>query len=345
MIGVILSAGKSTRTYPLTLTRPKPLLTIAGKPIIERNISALSSSVDSIIIVIGYKGDMIIDKIGYEYLGIPIKYVWQEEQNGTGGALKLVENFVDNDFIVIMGDDIYSSDDVKLIVKNYPSVLLHKVEDVSRFGVVEVEDGFVKSIVEKPNGRSRGLANTAMYHFDRRVFDILRSLAVSKRGEYELPQVMLMGGYEGKVRAIAGTGEWRPIGYPWDYLMANIDESKEDSGSFINKEAVVSPEAIVVSSVVMRGARIGRGASILYSVIGENVVVGNGVRISDISADGGTVKSVVKGEVVDTGLYNLGAIIGDGAMIGEEAMITAGIKIWPGVIIPPGVVLSDDIIV
>jgi len=344
MIGVILSAGKSTRTYPLTLTRPKPLLPVAGKTIIERNISALSSVVDSIIVVIGYKGEMIINELGDECSVIPISYVWQEEQNGTGGALMLLDEFIDDDFIVIMGDDIYSSKDAELVFRYCPSVLLHEIADISRFGVVEVRKDFVYSIKEKPKGGGCGLANSAMYHFDTDVFKILQLLGLSSRGEYELPQVMLMGKYKGKVRAVVGKGEWRPIGYPWDYLIANIEHSKEAGGSFIDREADVSPEALVISSVIMKRARVGRGANVVYSVVGEGAVLGDGVRISDTVKSGGTVESVVKGDVVDTGLYNLGAIIGDGAVVGEEAMIEAGVKIWPDMNIPPGVVVSGDVV-
>ena len=345
MKGVILSAGRSTRTYPITLTRPKPLLSVAGKTIIERNIETIAGIVDSLVIIIGYKAEMITEALGSEFNNLPIEYVEQRVQDGSGGAVLLVEDMVGDEFVVINGDDLYSPEDIKAVACECPSVLLHSVDNISRFGSIEIEDGVITEIVESPGVFKSGLVNAGAYHFDGRVFEILRRLPPGGRGEYELPQALIISEYRGMVKAVIGEGYWRPVGYPWDYLLANLDFSQRESGSVIHPETDIHPEAVITSSVVMRGARIGRRAIISYSVIGEDVVIGDEVKISDVNKQGGTVNSFVKGEMVDTGLYNVGAFIGDGAVIEEEAMIEAGVKIWPRVVIPAGVVVSEDVIV
>src|SRR3989344_2071773 len=123
MQAVILAAGKSTRTYPLTLTRPKPLLKAANKTILEHNLDNLNGAVDEVILIVGYKMEMIREKFGNNYNTIKIKYIEQKEQLGTGHAAMLAEPYIKDKFILMAGDDIYSRDDIKKCVK-YPYSIL-----------------------------------------------------------------------------------------------------------------------------------------------------------------------------------------------------------------------------
>ena len=95
MKAVIMAAGKSTRTYPLTLTRPKPLLPVMGKTVFERHLEALSGLVDGVVAVVGYRGDMIRAAFGDVFQGMPVTYVEQTEQRGTGHAVLQCEGAVD----------------------------------------------------------------------------------------------------------------------------------------------------------------------------------------------------------------------------------------------------------
>ena len=124
MKGVILAAGKGTRLRPLTDTRPKPLIPIANKTILEWNLDALNGLVDEVVIVIGYKGDMIKEKIGEKYGSMKIFYVEQKEQKGTGHALQVCSDYVKGEkFIVLNGDDIFSQEDIKKCLKHNYCVL------------------------------------------------------------------------------------------------------------------------------------------------------------------------------------------------------------------------------
>ena len=118
MQAIILAAGKSTRAYPLTLTRPKPLLKIANKTLLEHNLDNLNDIVDEVIIVIGYKKNLIKKHIGSKYKNLKVKYVVQKQQLGTGNALLMVEKHIKNNFISLYGDDVYSREDFENVIKN-----------------------------------------------------------------------------------------------------------------------------------------------------------------------------------------------------------------------------------
>src|SRR3989338_8760550 len=102
MQAVILAAGKSTRTYPLTLTRPKPLLKAANKTILEHNLDNLGGIVDEAILVVGYKKEMIKSYLGNKYKKIKIKYIEQKQQLGTGHAVSMVEPHIKDRFVLLM---------------------------------------------------------------------------------------------------------------------------------------------------------------------------------------------------------------------------------------------------
>ena len=128
MQAVILAAGKGTRMEPLTLTRPKVLLKFAGKNMLEHNLEQLVGLVSEVLIVIGYKGEMICKEIGDSFKGMKIKYVWQRNQNGPGGALMLCARKLKDKFIVLNGDDFYSAKDIKKCLKYEFCVMGAKVK-------------------------------------------------------------------------------------------------------------------------------------------------------------------------------------------------------------------------
>ena len=134
MKAVILAAGKSTRTYPLTLNIPKVLLKVAGKPLLQHNLELLKGLFSKVILVVGFKEEMIRETLGEEFLGIKIVYINQKDQLGTGHALLSAEKHLNQGrFIVMNGDDIYSRDDLEGVIKEGSSLLAHEVQDPQRF--------------------------------------------------------------------------------------------------------------------------------------------------------------------------------------------------------------------
>src|SRR3989338_8245127 len=140
MQAVILAAGKSTRTYPLTITRPKPLLKVANKTLLEHNLDSLNDLVSEVIIIVGYKKKMIMDYIGQKYKNLNIRYVEQKEQLGTANAISVVQPYIKNKFLLLMGDDIYSRKDIGKCSKYGCSILTVKVKNPENFGVIVERD-------------------------------------------------------------------------------------------------------------------------------------------------------------------------------------------------------------
>ena len=147
---VIIAAGKSTRTYPLTETRPKTLLPVANKEILAHNIDAVKEFASEIILIIGCQKEMIVSFIEKKYPELQIKYVEQSEQLGTGHALTLARELLPERFMVMMSDDLYSREDIEKCLSHKCSILSMEVQNPECFGVITSENGIMTGLVEKP---------------------------------------------------------------------------------------------------------------------------------------------------------------------------------------------------
>ena len=119
MKAVIFAAGKSTRTYPLTLTRPKPLLPVMGRPILAWQLDAMPREVDTVVLVVGYKHEMIRAHFGASYGRLKLEYVAQTEQLGTGHAVLVCEGAIDGPFLAMNGDDLYAPEDLAAVAAGF----------------------------------------------------------------------------------------------------------------------------------------------------------------------------------------------------------------------------------
>ena len=162
MQAVILAAGKSTRAYPLTLTRPKPLLKAANKTILNHNLDSLIGIADEAILIVGYKKEMIKKQFGNKYKNIKLKYVEQKEQLGTGHAATLAEPYIRDKFILMAGDDIYSRNDIKNCIKYQYSILTSTTKSPKNFGVIIQKNGILTDFVEKPKKFVSNAINTSL---------------------------------------------------------------------------------------------------------------------------------------------------------------------------------------
>ncbi len=267
---IIMAAGKSTRTWPLTLTMPKPLLKVMNKEIIKHNLDALQGLVNEVIVIVGYKKEMIINEIGDKHGKLKIRYVEQKRQLGTGHALKYAEQLIKDKFVVIGGDDIFSKRDIKACLKHKYAVLGCKVEDPGRFGVFVVTGREVKKVVEKPKKFVSDIANTGLYVFDKSVFGF--KLKKSQRGEYEIVDYINMLVKKEKIICEKAKGHWLSIGYPWDLVEANNVLVSQIKSDIIGK---------VEKNVTVKGKlKVGKGTEILSGTyIKGNVVIGENSSI------------------------------------------------------------------
>lgn len=275
MQAIILLAGEGTRMRPLTYTKPKPLLKIADKSILQHNLEQLKQNgIVDIILVIGYLHEHI--KKSLENLrGFNFQFLMQQEQLGTGHALLQARDLItEENFMVVYGDDLYHRDDIKKCLANDLCVTAKEVGDPERFGIFLVENGIVKNLVEKPKNYISNLANTGLYVLNKYIFSSLQNLEKTKRNEFELTDSILELANEHSIKCEI-TNNWIPIGYPWDLLAANEMKVKEtenlvDSGSFINKN--ITMEGTVK---IGKNTRIKNGAYIEGPVIiGENCIIG-----------------------------------------------------------------------
>jgi dTDP-glucose pyrophosphorylase len=226
MQAVILAAGKSTRTYPLTLTKPKPLLKVANKTILEYSLEAVKDIADEIIIVVGYKKDMIKKFISENYPNLNIKYVEQKDQLGTGHAVSILKDHIKNRFILLMGDNIYSKEDIKEVTKHRYAVLVKKVKNPESFGVVIEKNNILTDLIEKPKKFVSDLINCALYSLDKGIFNILETIKLSEREEYELTDALKYLSKKENIYCIK-TSFCLMIGYPQDLSIAERELIKK----------------------------------------------------------------------------------------------------------------------
>lgn len=275
MKAVIMVAGMSTRTYPLTLTRPKALLPVANLTILEHQLNALEGIVSEALLVVGYRQEMIRTRFGQSYHGIALRYIEQREQKGTGHAILQCESFIDGPFLAMNGDDIYDDVDLRKMSETSQGALTKIVPDPRLYGIYEVdEQRRVKRIVEKPRDVFSNLANIGVYKFSQEVFETLHQTAPSERGEIEITSAVQKLADCGEFFTVESEGYWLPIIYPWHLLEANTYMLDNEMWPDIYGD--VSSAAHINGNVVIgRGTEVRAGVVIDGPVvIGENCEIG-----------------------------------------------------------------------
>lgn len=328
MQAVIFCAGKSTRTYPLTLTKPKPLLKVGNKTILEHNLLQLKGLVTEVILVIGYKSDMIKNQFGNSFNNLKIKYVVQKEQEGTGDALICAKDILKDKFIAMNGDDIFSKKDIKKCLDYDYCVLGKKVEDLHRFGEIVVNKDFAIEIKEKPN-KEKGIANIGLYVFNKDIFDF--KLEKSDRGEYEIIEyIKLLNQSRKKVNYELIEDTWIPISYPWNLLEGNefmLSRIQKDVKANVEKNVVIKGPVVIGKNTIVKSGSYIEGPV----VIGEDCDIGPNCYIRPHTSIGNKchignsveIKNSIIGD--NTCIAHL-AYVGD-SIIGDNVNFGAGTKI------------------
>ena len=226
MQAVVLSAGKGTRLRPLTEDKPKVLVEVDGRPIIEDVFdNLLEAGVDELIVVVGYLKEQIIDRYGDAYEGVPITYAHQREQLGLAHAILQVESFIDDDFMLMLGDNVFRANLADVVNRQREdradaAFLVEQVpyDEASRYGVLDTNEyGEIVEVMEKPDDPPSNLVMTGFYTFTPAIFHACHLVQQSDRGEYELPDAIDLLIQSGRtIDAIRMEG-WRvDVGYPAD---------------------------------------------------------------------------------------------------------------------------------
>ena len=288
MKAVILAAGEGSRMRPLTCTRPKVMLPIANKPILEHLlIEAIAAGISEFIFVVGYHDEAVLDYFGNgSKWNVEIDYVKQRRQLGTADALKMVADLTAGDFLLMNGDMIIGRGDIKeMAVKKDTTLAVIEVSDTRGLGVVEENKGRVVSIHEKEENPPSHLANAGLYLLTPEIYKAISRTGKSPRGEYELTDslmLMMEAGHKISCRTI---GQWLDISYPWDLLTANetlmAGLKAQNSGEVEENVVIKGPVAIGKNTVVRSGSYI-----VGPAIIGEDCDIGPNCYIRPCTAIG-----------------------------------------------------------
>ena len=326
---VILAAGEGTRMRPLTADRPKPMLPVADRPLLEHVIEAArSAGADRIVLVVGYEADVIREHFGDNWDGLPIEYVEQDSQEGTADALRAARPALDGEpFAVLNGDGVYDPPSLQQVFEAGPAVGAIEVEDPSQYGVLELADdgSRVTGVIEKPADPPSQLVNTGAYVFPGEALDWL-DVGESERGERELTDVLERACEETTVTAVE-MGRWLDVGRPWELLAANewlIGERSRavagnvHPGADLQGPVVVEPGATVEHGVVIEGPAIVREGA----TVGPNAYV-RGTTLIDQGAKVGHAVEIKNSVVMAGASVAHLSYLGD-SVIGPDVNFGAG---------------------
>src|SRR5579871_3288984 len=211
MDAIILAAGLGTRLRPHTLTTPKPLLPVRGRPILDWSLGALPAEVDRVLVVVHYLAEQIEAYLRSQQHFAKWEVIHQEVPRGTGDALRSCRDRLQSDrFLVLNGDDLYGAADLARLAACSAGLLVHPVDQPDQYGIAFLKpDGSLDHLEEKPPLTGTQLANAGAYVFPRSVFDI--ELEKSPRGEYEITGYVSELARRGTVHVVR-TRFWLPIG-------------------------------------------------------------------------------------------------------------------------------------
>lgn len=234
MKAFVLAAGKGTRMRELAADKPKHMIEVNGRPFLYYIVKSLrDGGVDDIAILVYHLKEKIMDYVSKEFP--EIKLIEQDKPLGTGHAVKFAKEFSrGEDFIVIMGDNLYSAEDISSISKMNGNVIAgyDKVDDPRRFGVLKMEGDKLIGIEEKPENPPSRTINTGLYKFTKDIFSKLDELKLSVRGEYELTDAITSLAKEDKMTVYSLKDYWMDFGKPEDVpkmeeFLKHINRNKE----------------------------------------------------------------------------------------------------------------------
>ncbi|ELY42073.1 sugar phosphate nucleotidyltransferase [Natronorubrum sulfidifaciens] len=324
---IVLAAGEGNRLHPLTKNRPKPMLPAAAKPILEHVFDQLiDAGITEIVVVVGYKRERIQSHFGPSYRDVPLTYVTQDKQLGTGHAVLAAEAAVDGTCLVVNGDQIAASRIIRDTLEAHDTaatVALLQRSSVDGYGGVLVDEDRVTTIVEDPPDDREYLLNAGIYVLEPVAFDAIRA-AEPRAGERLLVDgLSKLIEWGDVVRGAISEGFWVDATYPWDLLDVSFelfDTGLIDRQSTrnVHETATVHESAVIREPVIVdRDCVIEPGA-----VVGPNVCLGENTTVGS--------NAVVERSVVDTDTR-----IGANATV-TECVTGTGVRIGQGSTIPGG---------
>lgn len=329
---VVLAAGEGKRMRPLTAKRPKVMLPLANRPMMEHLVlAARDAGISDFVFVVGYGEREIRRHFGDgSAWGIHVDYAPQRHQNGTADAVRAARELVTDQFLVLNGDMILKSEDIAALSRKHsPCIGVSTTDHPQDYGVILADGHIITSLEEKSQNPRSNLINAGAYCFSSEIFDLIDQVQPSPRGELELTDALTILIADRKLHSYT-LSYWMDVGYPWDMLDANAT---------LMESQVPCNEGTIEEGVSLKGAVIVGEGSIIKSgtyiegpcVIGKNCRIGPHAYIRGTTSIGDDCHighcSELKNSIIMSGTkiphFNY---IGD-SVIGSGCNFGAGTKI------------------
>lgn len=329
MYVVIPLAGFGTRLRPHTYTKPKPLVNVAGKPVLGHILDRLTGiDIDRIIFVVGYLGDQIQHYVEANY-NLPTRYVEQKELLGQAHAIGLTRPHVEGPMLIAFVDTIFEADLSQLDHTRSDGVIFVKeVEDARRFGVVTVADGYIRRFVEKPTQPISNLAVIGLYYVKpyQLLFECISELErrnLRTEGEFYLADALQLMVDRGTHLEASTVNVWKDCGTAEAvldtnrYLLQNNAHNEvRPPGCIVKPPTFISPDAKVEDSVVGPYVYIGKGCRVKGSILGPYVTIASRASVE---------QTILRDSIVNEDAHIDSAVLTE-SLVGQHALVRGGFE-------------------
>ncbi|MEK6797143.1 MAG: sugar phosphate nucleotidyltransferase [Spirochaetota bacterium] len=292
---IIPAAGMGSRLRPHTITKPKPLLPVAGARMIDLIMAEILTlpNVDEVIFIIGHLGDMIRDYIARTYPSLKTSFVIQAESQGLGHAISLTRDHVrkDDEILIILSDTIFKGDLASVIAKKINSLGVYEVDDPSRFGVAVMDGERVKALIEKPSEPVSRLALVGIYYLVKASplftkLDYIITNNIRTKNEFQLTDALGKMVEAGEQFTVFPISQWFDCGTKNATLDTNRMLIENRIGNAHVRNATIVPPVVIEDGAVIERSVVGpyvyvcRNAVIRESVI-DNAIIDEGATVSE----------------------------------------------------------------
>ncbi|MFA6805026.1 MAG: NDP-sugar synthase [Candidatus Methanomethylophilaceae archaeon] len=332
---VIMVGGKGTRLRPLTETKPKPILPVLDKPCLRYLIESLvDAGITEVILACGYRSDQMTEAIGDgSDLGITIEYSYEDEPRGTGGAIKLIEDRLDDTFVAANGD-VFADISVKGEIEKHRetnaalTIALTPVKNPCEFGIARLDESDrILEFKEKPKPEEvfSDLVNAGVYIVEKRLISEIPPDTFYDFSKDLFPMMLQRGD---RIQGYILGGVWRDVGRPADLLGANLAMAtkrydgylwggKNIKGCEIRKPFFMGKDCELVDSNIVASVVL-RGSAISSSKISNSMIM------ADCKVDGAKIQNSIIGEgcVIKEGASISNMVLGDGTIVEKDEVLT-----------------------
>ncbi|MCS7108397.1 MAG: NDP-sugar synthase [Sulfolobales archaeon] len=339
MKAIVLAGGFATRLRPLTLTKPKPLLPILDKPLLDWILDSLTKSgCNDVVVSVKYLADVIKKYLNSNSYGMNLSFAEEVRPLGDAGPIRLINDLygLSTTFLVVYGD-IFSNIDFGEVIEFHRShgglatMVVTEVDDPSRYGAaIFNEEGKVVKFVEKPPKEKyvSNNVNAGVYVFEPEVLKYIPE-SPSKLARDVLPKLVS----DGVLYAYKHEGVWMDIGLPSDYLKANFEAMRHYfPNGYVSNSASIDGAELIQPSYISANVKLGKMCKVgPYAVIGGNSVIGPAVRIKN--------SLLFNNVIVDEG------VLISNSLVGERSIVGKWVRIESGSVIGDEVIIRDEVLI